>query len=338
MNTKFALIGFFACLAWSAKAETLVVAAPFTEFPILAAQMVDGAQSALSGNWVVKPIDAGCKDENVGVTIELIMAEKPDAIIGLPCIETLVPALKAFGPIGIPIVTIASQAIAPSNLAIENKWLLFRTGPREKAETQAISKLIVAQWANFRFAILDDGTIFSRDIAEAMRNEAETQGFKPVLVDGFQPQLENQRKLIEQIASSGATHVFLATDRANMAQIAKEAASLNLTFAGPETLKANDLDFPLPAGVLMAARDLTLTKEAEAKIVAGRQTPFTTAEGYSADAFVAAELVMALKLDSSVKSFNSASGRLAIAADGFVDPVHFALYRFNGFEFQKVTP
>jgi branched-chain amino acid transport system substrate-binding protein len=321
-----------------ARAETLVVAAPFTEFPELASQMMDGATAALAENWVAKPVDAGCTDASGSTIGSLILAEKPDAVIGLPCIESLLPVLKVLGPIGVPVITIGSRADAPSKLAVENKWAFYRIGPREHEEGEAIAKLIIEVWRDKPFAILDDGTIFARDTAEAIRNAAEITGIKPVLVDGFEPQIESQRKLINRLLASGATHVFIASDRANVAQIATEATGSNLTIAGPETLRASDLDYPLPSGVLMAARDVALKPDTLSKINDERKTPFAVAEGYTADAYVATEIALALKANPALRTFNTASGDVAAGADGFIDPVNYALFRFDGTVFLKVAP
>ena len=335
---RIVLAFVFAMFAFGAKAETLVVAAPFGEFPALAAQMLDGATAGLQGEWVVKTIDAGCTDEKAKSVGDLILVEKPDAVLGLPCIESLTVALHALGPIGVPIITIASRADAPSKLAVKNKWRLYRIGPRENEEAEKVAALIVDAWKNVPFALLDDGTIFARDTAETIRNTAEVAGLKPVLADGFQPQLESQQKLIDRLKASGASHVFIAGDRANIAQIASEAAGSGLVFAGPETLRAADLDFSLQQGVLMAARDMPLSTEASAKIAAARAAEFAGAEGYTADAYVAAEIAMALKANGDQRSFQTAAGALTIAPDGFIEPVNFALFAYDGTAFQKVSP
>ena len=103
-----------------------------------------------------------------------------------------------------------------------------------------------------------------QQFAETLRNAAEGKNVRPLLFEGFQPQLENQSKLLNRIAASGASHVFIASDRANISQIAAEAkaTNLNLTIAGPETLLAAELDRPLPEGVLMVARDNVLNSNA----------------------------------------------------------------------------
>ena len=335
---RFALAGAFGLIAFAANAETLVVAAPFDEFPELAAQMLDGAKAALGQTWDLKQVEAGCTETKAAGVAERILAEKPAAVIGLPCIESLVPALSALGPLGVPIISIGSRAGAPTKLALKNQWPFFRTGPRDLEDGEAIAKLIVAAWRNYPFAILDDGTVFAADIAAAIRGAAEVAGIKPVLSEGFQSQLESQKKLIDRLVAAGATHVFIASDRANIAQIATEAAGKNLTIAGPETLRASDLDYPLPAGVLMASRNSELSINAMAKINAIRQPLFSIAEGYAADSFIATEIAMKLEQSPALRAFETAAGAITIASDGFVQPVQYALFRFDGTTFERVGP
>jgi branched-chain amino acid transport system substrate-binding protein len=335
-SKRFAFATAFVISAFSANAGTLVVAAPFEEFPELAAQMLDGTKAAANAGWDIKQVNAGCTEAKALGVAELILAEKPDTVIGLPCIESLVPALATLGPLNVPIITIGSRAEAPTTLALKNNWPLYRTGPREHEEGQEIAKLIVESWSSFPFAILDDGTVFARDTAAAIRSEAEFAELKPVLIDGFQPQLESQKKLIDRIVASGATHVFIASDRANIAQIATEAAGRGITFAGPETLLANDLDFPLPQNVLMVARNVVIDDEAMAKIAAVRQKPFALAEGYATDAYIATRIAMALPDDRSARTFDAGIGFMDFAEDNFIEPIFYEWFRYDGTAFQKV--
>ncbi len=334
MLKQSAALCLFMMTGLAAKAETLVVAAPFSEFPAIATQMRDGAKAAIgasaAGNWVIKEVDAGCSEKTAQGVSGLILAEKPDAVIGLPCIESLNPALATLGPVGVAVVTVAARAQAPSLLAMKNQWRLYRTGPRENQAAEATARLIVETWRTVPFAILDDGTVFARDLAKAIGEKAASAQVKPVLIASFEPQLESQKKLIDQVSSAGATHVFIAGDRANIAQIANEAAGLGLIFAGPESLLAVDTDIPLPPDVLMVARDMVMNHQVEL------QEDYH--QGYGFDAFMAAEIAMALKIDPVLRSFKTAAGLVTIAPDGFVEPVNFAIFRYDGTAFQKIVP
>lgn len=336
MKIKFLFVAAFMALTQPVYGKTLVVGAPFLEFPALAAQILDGATAAVTPQWTIKPINAGCNEANARNTLNLLATEKPDAIVGFPCMESLDAALKKFGPDGIPFVTVASRAKQPSTLANKNTWPLFRVGPREGGNNEAIAAALLQAWQGQSFAIINDGAVFSQDTALAVKNKAEALGVPPVFFDSFQPQLENQKALISKLISSGATHVFIASDRSNVAQIALELGS-NITVAGAENLLALDVDTPLPEGVLMVARDMSLDAAAIAKIAGARTTPFAKAEGYALDAYVATEIAMSLHQDPKQREFETASGLLIIESDGFALPASFALFRFDGLNFQKVA-
>ncbi len=76
------------------------------------------------------------------------------------------------------------------------------------------------------FAIVDDGTIYGRELAESFRLAAEQAGLKPVFVDTFRPQMDNQIGLIGRLRKAGATHVFVGGDRDDIAIMARDAAEL----------------------------------------------------------------------------------------------------------------
>ncbi len=73
-----------------------------------------------------------------------------------------------------------------------------------------------------------------------MRAAAEQAGLKPVFVDTFRPQLDNQIGLVGRLRKAGATHVFAGGDRDDIAIMARDAAELGvpLVIAGGETLRA----------------------------------------------------------------------------------------------------
>src|SRR5690606_40871144 len=101
----------------------------------------------------------------------------------------------------------------------------------------AVANLLIDKWRSNHFAIIDDGTIYGRELAENLRAEAELAGLEPVLVDTFRPQLENQIGLVGRLRRSGATHVFVGGDRFDIAVIARDARNLgyDVTFAGGDT-------------------------------------------------------------------------------------------------------
>ncbi|TGV64851.1 ABC transporter substrate-binding protein, partial [Mesorhizobium sp. M00.F.Ca.ET.158.01.1.1] len=101
-----------------------------------------------------------------------------------------------------------------------------------------------------------DGTIYGREIAETFRAAAEQAALKPVFVDTFRPQLDNQIGLIGRLKKAGATHVFAGGDGDDIAIMGRDAAQLQAgtVLAGGENLRTPPGDVPSSSGTLMIAQ------------------------------------------------------------------------------------
>ncbi|TJV27369.1 MAG: ABC transporter substrate-binding protein, partial [Mesorhizobium sp.] len=128
-------------------------------------------------------------------------------------------------------------------------------GPRGDDERNAVASNLTRQWQNELFAIIDDGTIYGREIAETLRAAAEQAALKPVFVDTFRPQLDNQIGLIGRLRKAGATHVFAGGDGEDIAIMGRDAGQLDagIIFAGGEALRTAPGDVPYTTGTLMFA-------------------------------------------------------------------------------------
>jgi branched-chain amino acid transport system substrate-binding protein len=102
-------------------------------------------------------------------------------------------------------------------------------------------------WRDVNFAIIDDGTLYGRELAEAVRFRMEEDNLKPVFADTYRPQLDNQVALIRRLRKAGATHVFVGGDASDAAIIGADAARIGipLTLAGGTAFLA-----PASAGTL----------------------------------------------------------------------------------------
>jgi branched-chain amino acid transport system substrate-binding protein len=133
-------------------------------------------------------------------------------------------------------------------------WLpALRRAPTRTSGCGAL--ILIERWRDSHFAIVDDGTIYSRELAEGFRNAAEQAGLKPVFVDTYRPQLDNQIALVGGCARRALTNVFIAGDRADIAIIGRDAAQLGypLTIAGGEVLRAAPDEVDLAEGTLMVS-------------------------------------------------------------------------------------
>lgn len=53
-------------------------------------------------------------------------------------------------------------------------WPLFRLAPTTEDEAQKLTEIILRDWTSDAIALIEDGTILGRELADAIRNGLET--------------------------------------------------------------------------------------------------------------------------------------------------------------------
>jgi branched-chain amino acid transport system substrate-binding protein len=173
--------------------------------------------------------------------------------VGLLCTEASEAALPIRKDGHIPVVTPGARLNSLTDKRYKTGWPVYRLGPRDDEEAKAVADILTKRWADKLFAIVDDGTIYGRDLSENFRLAASQAGLKPVFTDNFRPQMDNQIGLVGRLKKAGAEYVFVGGDRSDVAIIGRDAAKLGLklTIAGGEALRAAPGDVPLAQGTLM---------------------------------------------------------------------------------------
>jgi branched-chain amino acid transport system substrate-binding protein len=210
------------------------------------------------------------------------------------CFESLEGALKPLSDAGIPALTLSVRAPSLMEDAMKKKWPFFRLAPSQDDERQAITDTIYRLWSNEPFAILDDGTIMSRDTAETVREALEQKGLKPGFTDTFRPTQEVQAALVRRLSKAGVTRVFAAADRQDMAVMAHDAKRLKipLTFLGGDAVNGLDQDAPMEAGVLAITLPDPATLPSAKTEVAELEKAGGNADGYTLPAYAAVSLLL----------------------------------------------
>ena len=222
-------------------------------FSLLGEQMRGGAAIAAGAAELELVVeDDGCTAEGGAAAARNLVARQVAITVGFLCMEAIEAALPILGEAGIPVIASGVRSGGLTDRRAREGWLAWRVVPRADAELSAVADILTRQWRNDLFAIVDDGTIHGRELAESLRLGAELAALQPVFVDTFRPQMDNQIALAGRLGRAGATHVFVGGDRDDIAIIARDAAELghDLTVAGGEALLAVG-EVPLPAGVLM---------------------------------------------------------------------------------------
>lgn len=229
------------------------VVAPATgSFAALGEQIRKGAAFAAQkdGIEIVELVES-CE---AGGDVELakaILEAEVDATVGYLCSESLEAVLPAMVQPGIPAISVSVRSAILMEDALKFKWPFFRFAPSGKAEASKIVSELTERWKGKPFALIEDGTIYSRELVETVRAALEEIGMKPVFTDTYRPAQEQQLSLVRRLAKTGATHVFIAGDRNDTAVIARDAKAenLSLTFVGGDATNAANQPVPMTDGV-----------------------------------------------------------------------------------------
>lgn len=334
------LFAFLVAAAPAAADGRIGLSAPLGDTaPVLAAQMEAGARAAtdLRGAELVIEDDS-CTAEGGERAARAFVEAEVDAVVGYLCTVSIEAALPILTEADIPVIATGIRTDSLTDRRERTGWQVFRLGARADGERDFAARYVVENWRDTLFAIVDDGTIYGRDLAEAVRNAAEQSALAPVFVDTFRPQLDNQIGLVGRLRRSGATHVFIGGDRDDIAIIARDAAGLDydLEIAGGETLRASPGETPLVEGIRMIAATKWMDDiEAQSEVPVERR-------GYFQPTHAAVELVLdaiagqtdePLAAAITAGSFETVLGPVEFDDKGDMQGGLYRVYRYDGTDF-----
>ena len=230
-----------------------VVAPQTGEYAILGEQIRAGAQlEAESAGITLVPVTESCEDGGGNETGARLVEAGVDIAIGFLCGSTLQGAMPMLKQADIPALTLSVRSMPLMADARDAGWPLFRMTGSEQDQTDAIVDVIMSEWVDRPVALIDDGTIYYRELVNAVRNAIEARGLKPVLVDTFRPAQGQQLSLVRRLQQAGATHVLFGGSRSDAAIVARDAANegFEITLMGGDALNAAATEVPLQNGVL----------------------------------------------------------------------------------------
>jgi branched-chain amino acid transport system substrate-binding protein len=292
-------------------------------------------------------VDDQCTGEGGAAAAKKLAEDKVAIVVGFLCTESIEAAMPVLKEAGIPVITVGVRTNSLTDRKNKTGWPVFRLAPRADAEGAAVSSILIDLWRSELFAIIDDGTIYGRDLAETLRSESEKAGLKPVFIDTFRPQLDNQIGLAGRLRKAGATHVFVGGDLDDIAILGRDAAKLgyNLTIAAGESLRSAASDVPLQPGTLMVGLP-EWSDVASPKAVAAIKARGAEADGYALPAYAAVEIAKGAiaqapggpLLESLAKGdFNTAIGKIGFNDKGDLRDNPYRLFRFDGKKFVEAA-
>lgn len=326
------------------------VAAPLTgPSAPLGRQLEAGAQAAAKarGNLQVdvETADDACTADGGATAARRFAEAKVRLVVGFLCTEAIEAALPILAGAAIPVITPGVRTDSLTDRRGKTGWPIYRLAPRADGERGAVATILTRLWRDQLFAIIDDGTIYGRELAESFRVAAQQAGRKPVFVDTYRPQLDNQIGLVGRLRKAGATHLLVGGDRDDIAVIARDAQLLGmpLVIAGGEALRSAPGDVPLRAGTLMIGLP-EWAEIADPAVVESLGKADIQPEGYVLPAYAAMEIAMAAASSSEApaaaldsRDFRTAIGTVRFDVNGDLTESPYRLFRFDGAKFVAVT-
>ena len=343
---------FWLIMAGGAHAATLLVgvAAPLSgPSAILGKQIELGTGLAAQANGIeLKTVDDACTADGGAAAARDFAAAKVTIVVGFLCTDAIEAAMPILKDANIPVITVGVRTESLTDRRAKTGWPVYRLGPRGDDERNAVASALTRLWQNELFAIIDDGTIYGREMAETFRAAAEQAALKPVFVDTFRPQLDNQIGMIGRLKKAGATHVFAGGDGDDIAIMGRDAAQLQagIVFAGGENLRTPPGDVPYALGTLMIAPP-EWADIADPKVLENFSAQKITPDGYTLPAYAAIEIAKAAAAlsESSGKpladvltgqDFTTAIGPVRFDAKGDLSQSPYRVFRFDGSRFVPV--
>ena len=342
------------CLwASTAAAQTIGIVAPMSDaVGLLGRQLRNGAEVAAAELRIaevnIRFADDSCSAQGGAKAAGAMVASGVRIIVGFLCTEAIEAALPVLAKAGIPVITPGVRANSLTDNRTRTGWPVYRLAPRADDEQDAVSKLLTTRWQNELFAIVDDGTIYGRELVESFRLAAELAGLQPVFVDTYRPQMDNQIGLVARLRRAGATHVLVGGDRADVAIMGRDAAELDydLTMAAGENLRAPPGAVALATGTLMVGLPEPVDT-ASRTVVTAFENREIVPEGYTIPGFAAFEIAVEalIRAETSGRTlvdvlasdrFETAMGSVEFDDKGDVTGNPYRLFRYDGSRFLTV--
>ncbi|MEO1747112.1 MAG: ABC transporter substrate-binding protein, partial [Pseudomonadota bacterium] len=251
-----ALLGFWLALAAAGalaqEKSTIVIAAPFSGTHAPLGVLIQAAASALERDHETILIDTGCDVEMANQAALEILSVSPDMVLGVPCIDSFDALAPVLIEAGVPMTVIGLQT---PDVTRDKDGLVQRVAPTLQQIHAKLAAYLGQVWRDVPFAIVDDGTLSGRLLAEQVGGTLAEKSLEPIFRDTYRPLLSTQAALVRRLNRAGVQHVILGGDAFDAATIGADAARLGVSLSiagGPNLLGTLD-DGQLPDGTIIAS-------------------------------------------------------------------------------------
>jgi len=245
---------------------------------ILAGQFLAGAKLAVEtlapgGTVELVVADDGCATDLAELAAADLRSADVSLVTGLLCNEAAAAAAAAFEARRIPVIAAGARSERLMKDRSREGWNLWRIAPSDSEAAASAFAQFSSRWRSRPYAVVDDGTVNGRSLADEFRTRMEEGGLPPQFIDNFRPAQSTQAGLARRLQRAGVSAAFISAAPEDFAIVARDIRELapGIELAGGpmlDLLPWIEQAQIVPAGVLAiiepdpaslpSAKDLTL--------------------------------------------------------------------------------
>jgi branched-chain amino acid transport system substrate-binding protein len=173
-------------------------------------------------------VDDACDPDQAEAAAQQIVSDPPAVVIGHFCSDCSIRAAPFYAKAHI--VQISPTSTSPS-LTEMGIGTVFRMIGRDDNQGRTIARRLATVRPHGRIAVLDDGSLYGKGLANIVRSELASQDIRPVVDESFRSGAQSYDALVRQMADAQTEAVFIGAYDLDIAVIAREVAAAKLPIA-----------------------------------------------------------------------------------------------------------
>ena len=188
----------------------IVVAGPSTGRHAAAlAAMVEGARRGLDGRAIrISDVDDGCDAQRAEGAARVIVAERPDLVVGHPCPAAAIAAAKVYAAAGVLFIALGVRH--PDLTDKRAGPTIFRLAGRDDRQGQAAAETLLALAPRGPTAIVPDRTAYARGLTAAIVAEFASRKLPPPVIVPIVAGRRDYDLELRKLATSPPQGIFFA--------------------------------------------------------------------------------------------------------------------------------
>jgi branched-chain amino acid transport system substrate-binding protein len=221
--------------------------------------------------------DDFCNAEQAVALARKLVSDGVVFVAGHWCSHATLPASKVYEQAGILEI---SPGSASARVTDEGGPNVFRVCGRDDRQGEKVADYLGAHWAGKRIAILDDGTVWGKGVADGARRRLHQLGVPLAVDEAFTPGEPEYSALVAKMEAAGVEVLFVGGYHREAGLILRQAhdRGYNLRLIANSAMALED--FPLIAGPELAGTVMAAMTDTRAKPEAADVVARFRAEGY----------------------------------------------------------